>query len=71
MIPVKGNILIPQEQESLCTEEGKVEPELETAKADPTDEDSGYFLIETKEEAIEPSTENCTLRAGNTHIWQL
>lgn len=47
---MKGNILISQEQESLCPEEGKVEPELETAKADPTDEDSGYFVTETKEE---------------------
>ena len=43
-----------------------MEPELEIAKAGPTDDESGYFLTETKAAAIEPSTENCTVRAGTT-----
>jgi len=52
-IRVKGNILIPQRQDSLLREEGKVEPELEIAKVDPTDEDSRYSLTKTKEGARE------------------
>ena len=53
-----------KEQGSLLRDEGKLEPELEIAKAGPTDDASGYFLTETKAAAIEPSTENCTVRAG-------
>ena len=55
-----------RKQGSLLRDEGKVEPELEIAKAGPTEEESGYFLTETKAAAREPSTENCIVRAGTT-----
>lgn len=61
---VKENILIPQRQESLFKDEGKVQPELEIAKADPTDEDSKYLLTQTKAAATEPSIEFCNPRTG-------
>lgn len=46
---VKENIPILQGQEPLLRDKGKNEYELEVAKADPTEEDSGYLLTKTKE----------------------
>lgn len=49
IMKVKENILILQGQEPLFRDKGKTEYEVEVAKADPTDEDSGYLLTKTKE----------------------
>lgn len=64
----KKKILIPLGYESLLRDEGKTKPELEVAKADPTDEDSAYILTQTKEEAIEPSRKNRNPRTGHIYI---
>ena len=67
---VKKNLLIPQGQQSLLRDEGKVEPEPEIAKVGLTDEDSRSPPAppKTKEVAREPSIENSNPRTFNIHI---
>lgn len=68
---VKKNLLIPQGQQSLLRDEGKVEPEPEIAKAGLTDEDSRSPpppSPKTKEVAREPSIENSNPRTFKIHI---